>query len=336
VPIAIVVPVYNGAATLGECLAALTAGLAPDDEIVVVDDGSSDASADVAAAAHVPVVRCAETGGPAAARNAGARAVGGDVLLFVDADVVVAADVVARVRSTFASRPEIAAVFGSYDDRPRASGVVSAYRNLLHHYVHQHGASEAFSFWAGCGAVRRAAFEQVGGFDERPWRRAIEDIELGYRLRAAGHRILLDHELFATHLKRWTLPAMLWTDLMARAVPWTRLILETPSQAHDLNLTLAQRWSVALVGGGLAALVFAIRWPTLLLPALAALAAVVVLNRDFYRFLARRRGAAFALASIPLHLLYFVCSGLGFAYARAGHVLGVRAGTLAPPRCGGD
>ncbi len=84
----------------------------------------------------------------------------------------------------------------------------------------------------------------------------------------------------------------------------------------------------------LAAHVLAIRWTTFLVPALAALAAVLVLNRDFYRFLACRRGAAFALASIPLHLLYFVCSGIGFVYARAGHALGVRAGTLEPPRWG--
>ena len=324
-PIAIVVPVYNGAATLGECLAALTTALAPGDEILVVDDGSTDASAAVAAAAGVPVVRLPGNAGPAAARNAGARSARGDVLLFVDADVVVAADVVTRVRRTLAARPEIAALFGSYDDRPRAQGVVSPYRNLLHHYVHQHGAAEAFSFWAGCGAVRRAAFEEVGGFDERSWGRAIEDIELGYRLRAAGHRILLDHELLSTHLKRWTLRSMLWTDLTARAVPWTRLILETPGGARDLNLTLAQRCSVALVASGLAALVLAVRWRVLLLPGLAALAAVVVLNRDFYLFLARRRGVAFALASIPLHLLYFVCSGLGFAYARVSHALGQRA-----------
>jgi hypothetical protein len=216
-------------------------------------------------------------------------------------------------------------MFGSYDDHPRAPGFVSQYRNLLHHYVHQHGAAEAFSFWAGCGAVRRAVFEQVGGFDERAWCRAIEDIELGYRLRAAGHRILLDHALLSTHLKHWTLRSMLRTDLAARAVPWTRLILETPSAARDLNLTLAQRWSVALVGSALAALSAAIRWPALLVPGLGALATVVVLNHDLYVYLGRRRGAAFALASIPLHLLYFVCSGFGFAYSWVGHALGRRA-----------
>jgi hypothetical protein len=325
VPISIVVPVYDGAATLGECLAALVASTMPGDEIIVVDDGSTDRSADLARDVGVAVVRLPGNRGPAAARNAGARIARGDVLLFVDADVVLAADAVARVRATLAARPELAAMFGSYDDRPRAETVVSQYRNLLHRYVHQQGSPEAFSFWAGCGAVRRAAFAEVGGFDERAWRWSIEDIELGYRLRAAGHRIFLDKELACTHLKRWTLSSMLRTDLTARAIPWTRLILESPRAAHDLNLTLAQRYSVALVGLALATFVLALRWPALLAVGLTAFAAVVVLNRDFYVFLAGRRGVGFALASIPLHGLYFVCSGLGFAYATIGYHLGQRA-----------
>jgi GT2 family glycosyltransferase len=324
-PIAIVIPVFNGAATLGECLAALTPSLRAGDELVVVDDGSTDASAAIAVAAGARVVRQPANGGQAAARNAGVRATTADVVLFVDADVVAAPDVVERVRAAFATRPDVAALFGSYDDRPRAGGVVSPYRNLLHHYVHQRGAADAFTFWAGCGAVRRTAFTHVGGFDERPWRRAIEDIELGYRLRAAGHRIVLDPTLLSTHLKRWTLRSMLWTDTMARALPWTRLMIETPGTGSDLNLTLAQRASVALVGAALALGALGLAWPRLLWPACAALAAVVWLNADLYRYLAARRGVGFALASIPLHLLYFVCSGVGFALAWAGYAAGRRA-----------
>ena len=57
--------------------------------------------------------------------------------------------------------PGIAAVFGSYDDEPGAPNLVSQYRNLLHHFVHQTGRTEASTFWTGCGAVRRDAL--------RPW-----------------------------------------------------------------------------------------------------------------------------------------------------------------------
>ncbi len=155
--LAIVIPVFDGAATLGGCLAALRPGLVDGDEIVVVDDGSRDGSAAIAAAAGVRVLRRPVNGGQAAARNAGVCATNGDVLLFVDADVVVAPDVVTRVRHTLATRPEIAALFGSYDDRPRAGGVVSPYRNLLHHYVHQRGARSRTSSSATASARRAIA-----------------------------------------------------------------------------------------------------------------------------------------------------------------------------------
>jgi GT2 family glycosyltransferase len=317
----IIVPVYNGATTLPDCLNALRASVPVGDELIVVDDASTDGSAAVAEALGVRVLRLAENGGAATARNAGARAAHGDVLLFVDADVVVAADAVARVRHTLATRPEIAAVFGSYDDHPRAAGLVSQYRNLLHHFVHQRGAPEAFSFWAGCGAVRRAVFEHVGGFDPRPIRRDIEDIELGYRVHAAGYRILLDREIQGTHLKRWTLRSMLWTDLMRRAVPWTRLILASGAAPRDLNLGRAQRWSVALVGSACAAFLLAPWRPALLGLTAVALTVVLVLNRELYAFLGRARGPRFAVACMPLHALYFVCSGLGFLYVWSGVAL---------------
>lgn len=323
--LSIIVPVYDGAATLEACLRALRASMGTGDELIVIDDASTDDSAAIAAAVGADVVRLAVNGGQAAGRNVGARKAQGEVLLFVDADVVVHPGTVERVRATFAARPEIAALFGSYDDAPPAPGTVAVYRNLLHHWVHQNGSAEAFSFWAGCGAVRRDAFAAVGGFDERPWRRAIEDIELGYRLRAAGHRILLDRDLLSTHLKRWTLGSMLRTDVALRALPWTRLMLETPEVGRDLNLTIAQRASVALVGIGLAALLLAPWWPWLASVGITAFAGMAFLNRDFYAFLARRRGLGFALAGVVLHVLYFVCSGLGYAWAVVGHALGQRA-----------
>ena len=134
---------------------------------------------------------------------------------------------------------------------------MSQYRNLLHHYVHQRGQIEASTFWGACGAIRRSVFEEVGGFDEERYPRCIEDIELGYRLRRAGHRIVLDKNLQGTHLKKWTLWSVIRTDVCCRAMPWTRLILETRSAPDDLNLRDGQRVSVGLVGLACLALLLA-------------------------------------------------------------------------------
>src|SRR6187402_451343 len=165
----VIVPVHNARDTLAECLAGLGRSSRRPDEVIVVDDSSTDASAGIArtygatlitGAAHAPR-------GAAWARNRGAERASGDVLVFVDADVVVHGDALARMGAVFAGEPGLHALFGSYDEQPRCPDIPSRFKNLLHHYVHQHGKLAASSFWAGCGAMKRTTFAAVGGFDER-------------------------------------------------------------------------------------------------------------------------------------------------------------------------
>jgi glycosyltransferase involved in cell wall biosynthesis len=314
--LSIVVPVHNNPRDLRECLAAVVAESGPDTEVLVVDDASTDETPSVALTLADRVLRRSCNGGPAAARNHGARHARGDVLFFVDADVVLAPGAVERVRRLFAERSDVAAVFGSYDEVPRAAGLVSRYRNLLHHFVHQTGRVEASTFWAGCGAIRRDVFHAIGGFDEQRYRRpSIEDIELGHRLRRAGHRILLDKRLQGTHLKRWSLLSMIRTDIMQRAIPWSRLTLETEAIPDTLNLAWRQRLSAALVGT--AGLFFALSGVKAELAVLAAgaLAVVLVMNRHLYLFFLRRGGLWFALVATALHWLYFVYSAGSYVFA---------------------
>jgi glycosyltransferase involved in cell wall biosynthesis len=330
--VSVIVPVYNDASRIGECLHAFSAAGASDIEIIVVDDGSTDDSASIAAQAGARVLRLPTNRGPAAARNHGAREARGDILFFVDADVVVASGALDRITRVLERHGDVAAIFGSYDDRPRATGVVSQYRNLLHHFVHQTGDPEATTFWAGCGAVRRTTFLEVGGFDAiRFPRSSIEDIELGYRLRRAGHRILLDKAVQGTHLKRWTFRSLLFTDINRRAVPWSRLIIESGHAPDDLNLRWDQRVSAALVLTAVAAVAVAWPRPELLAVATTALIGVVVLNRNLYGFFWRARGPRFAALCIGLHFLYYLCGGLGYVWAR----LGAWARGGRPGRAGG-
>ena len=313
ISISIIVPLYNNAGDLFECLFALDTSCHPDSEIIVVDDGSTDDITSVAMPMGVRLLHLAKNSGPSAARNHGALHARGDVLFFVDADMVVAPGAVSRVLTVFAENPDLAAVFGSYDLEPRAKNVVSQYRNLLHHFVHQNGNPDASTFWAGCGAIRRSVFEQIGGFDEKRFPRAsIEDIELGYRLRQAGHRVLLDKSLQGTHLKTWTLRSLVWTDVFYRAVPWSRLIIETKNAPNDLNLQASQRLSLALVSlAGIFVLLAVFRIELLGL-SVAALFGVIVLNRKLYIFFFRRRGFLFAVTAVLLHLFYYLYSGLSY------------------------
>ena len=284
-----IVPATNAPPTLGQCLGAIRASDEPPEEVIVVEEG----------------------GGPADARNRGAAGATGDVLVFVDADVVVHSDAFARIRRAFDADPDLAALFGSYDDGPAAPGVVSAFRNLLHHHVHQEGAGPATTFWAGLGAVRRKVFEASGGFDaERYPRPSVEDIDLGTRLAASGERLALDPAVQGTHLKAWTLAGMLESDLWDRGVPWVELLMRHGTRSSALNLGWRHRASaVASLFG-----VFAVlrgRWRG----AVVALGVLVALNRSFYALLARRRGRLEAAAGVGLHALHHVVGALSVPIA---------------------
>ena len=313
--LSIVIPVYNGAAPLARCLEAVRRSEPAPFECIVVDDGSSDDSAAVAARYGATCVRLEQRGGPARARNRGAAVASGDALVFLDADVCLHPDTLDRIAQYLQAHPAAAAVMGSYDDRPTEAGLVSQYKNLQHHYVHQRSRPEAWTFWAGCGAVRRDVFAAVGGFDESYTRPCVEDIELGHRLHRSGYRMGLDATIQATHLKRWTLVDLVRTDVCDRAVPWLLLLLRDRTLPSDLNVRVADRVSVLLVwlmfGASVVAVLGARRlWP--LIPVAAVL--LVTLNLDFYRFLARKRGISFALRSLPLHALYYWYCGLAAAF----------------------
>lgn len=222
--LSVIVPVRDGGVAFERCLSALKASAGNDFELIVVDDGSLDDSGAKALASGARVIRSPHPRGSGAARNLGAESARGEWLLFVDADCEVGPHTLATAASA-ARTGDGDALFGSYDDAPAAAGLVARYKNLFHHYVHQSSAASAHSFWAGCGAVRRAAFLAVGGFDERRFPRpSIEDIEMGYRLADAGYRIRFQPDLTVKHLKAWTLAGLIRSDVLDRGVPWTELM----------------------------------------------------------------------------------------------------------------
>ena len=422
--LSIVIPAYNSAGFLRECLKHVQMSAEAPDEVVVVDDGSTDDSAAVAREFGAKVLSTGGRKGPAAARNMGAREATGDVLFFIDADVCVRRNTIGLIRAAFEEDPALDALIGSYDDSPAQRDFVSQYRNLMHCFVHHNARQEASTFWSGCGAIRRDLFFEHSGFDTSYERPAIEDIELGYRLKSAGRKLMLDDGIQVKHLKRWTFWGLVKTDVLDRGIPWTELILRDSRMPNDLNLQLSQRVSVALVYLILLAAVFCTFWlrapflapffcllffalnrywidssnkrskrvNLLMFGAIAALgilsymtrqlalipflvfalpllfmrhryeiaaekrsrfsrvilgvytfaallccvayaprhpvvlalflllAIVILLNNQFYLFLAERKGRTFAIAAIPFHLLYHFYNGVSFCVGLSRHV----------------
>jgi len=272
--ISIVVAVHNGGNDLERCLSGIDALTYPNLECILVDDASTDGmAAQGVEQRSVQLTTLDRQHGPAFARNVGAKQARGDILFFTDADVVLHPDALSIASSVLGQDASIAAVFGSYDDEPGHPAYLSQYRNLLHHWVHQTSQGDAFSFWSGCGAVRKRVFDELGGFNSKYSCPSIEDIEFGVRARKAGHAIRLEKSMLGKHLKQWRFRAMVETDIFRRAIPWMVLILQQGKVPVDLNLDVGSR--VATVAAGLLALMFG--WLLLtkqvaaLLPALAVL-----------------------------------------------------------------
>lgn len=316
-------------AGLRRCLAALDARPSGS-ELIVAADGAREDCRRLAAAHGARVLIIDGPSGPAVARNAAAALASGDVLVFVDADVVVSASALARIPRIFADRPYTSAVFGAYDEHPADNGFVSQYKNLSHAYIHRSSAVKAQTFWAGFGAVRRNAFRAVGGFDERFERPCVEDIDLGYRLTRAGYEVHLDPTLTACHLKRWTLRSTIASDVWDRGVPWTQLILRYGAMADDLNLRVGHRWSIVLAYAGLASIALAAFDARLALAALAAAAALTLVNWRYYGFFYRMRGGSFTARAWLLHALHHVYNGLSFAAGATLFVAARYAGVRLP------
>jgi len=318
---ATIIPARNAGTTLGPCLDALRAAGMDARSIIVVDDGSEDATAQIARDAGVNVIPTEGPLGAAAARNVGAAATEADLLLFVDADVAVHPDAIDRMRAAFSPK-EIVAVFGSYDDAPPDVSVVSRYRNLLHHHVHQTAMAEAQTFWTGLGAVRRQAFEDVGGFD--PAFDFLEDVELGLRLHDKGGLLRLDSAIQGKHLKRWTFASMMLTDLWGRAIPWLQLMRSGRMSPTLLNGGWSHRVSAASVAAGLFAPVFGMAWTPALLLLPVALAAFVVANFGFLRCLARVGGIGFAIRALPFHAAHYLAGLTGVVIDRVHNPVAMR------------
>ncbi|HYN80290.1 MAG TPA: glycosyltransferase [Gemmatimonadaceae bacterium] len=336
--ISVVIPTHNAGPFLPLVIAALLKSDLPRKrwELIVVDDVSPGGAPKVPGADSVLDMHGTPRG-PAAARNTGAEAARAPLVAFVDADVCVRPDVLRRLVEHFRRDSELAGVFGSYDASPAEPGFISQYRNLLHHYVHQQKSGDVESFWAGCGAVRRAAFLEVGMFDQARYTTPqIEDIELGYRLRDRGYRIILDPQIQGTHLKRWTFRGMVRANFQHRGLPYARLLLERRRllSSQGLSVGSSDKASTVLIAVTVMAIACAVvfrdwRW---LIGTIACIAAFVLVNRRLLGWFARVRGPWFAARAALMHLVYHATNVAALGYSVITHSLKRRSERSAPSR----
>lgn len=311
--VSVIIPAYNAGAFIERCISAVLASAYPSYEVIVVDDASTDDTAEKARRLGAEVIQFTERSGPSAARNYAVSKAAGEIIFFVDSDVEIKSWSISRVVDDLQNAPDIAALFGSYDDEPAEENFISQYKNLFHHYIHQQSSSDARTFWAGCGAIRKDIFKKMGGFDHARFSKpSIEDIEMGLRIKEAGYRILLDKELQVKHLKEWRIGSFLRAEILYRAVPWSNLIIQTNEKINDLNLKTSHRVSAGLTGLSVLLLPFSLARPQLLYGIFIIQALVILFNIRMYRFFFERKGLLFSVRVFLMQALYYLYSGATF------------------------
>ncbi|MBI4787230.1 MAG: sugar transferase [Chloroflexi bacterium] len=195
----VIVPVRNGAGTLGDCLAALEAQSVPraQYEIIVVDDGSCDASASVAARFGVRVLT-QPARGAAAARNWGAAHATSDILLFTDADAEPAHDWIAAMLAAFEDC-RVAGAKGVYLTRQRAWVARFVQVEYEEKYARLRRADAIDFVDTYSAGYRRQVFLANGGFDESFPAASVEDQEFSFRLANRGHRLVFAPQAVVYH-----------------------------------------------------------------------------------------------------------------------------------------
>ena len=314
--LSVIVPVYNGAPTLERCLAALVAALPAGGEIVVVDDASTDSSSTIAARHPVRLVQREVNGGASAARNHGITAADGELLAFVDADVVVRPDALRHLVSAM-SDPARMGANGLFALDLSTPGRVTAFTNTSIHYQHlRHGAAVASAFTGLC-VLRREALGRMGGFDARTSRFA-DDV--GTRWHLPSGSIALVAEAQGDHLKAVTLGGLL---RHRRTVGWhfVTSVLDNwgAARARPETAVLALRYPLNTLAAALtlAALPVAPFAPlVLVLPVGLLLSA----NADFVRFTFTHRGPVDALVALPISALEGYAYGIGMTLSLADHL----------------
>jgi GT2 family glycosyltransferase len=311
--ISVVMPVYNAESTLAECLTRLCNSSYADFEIVLVDDGSTDQSRAIAANFPVRIVPTEGRIGPGAARNLGARAAEGDLLFFIDSDVMVRPDTIARLAARF-DADDVEGVVGVQATDMRYRDLVSQYKNLWMRWTYARLEGDVPLFYTTAAAIRREAFLRAGGFDRGYATPNVEDTAFGQKLARLGMRVRVEPEVEVEHVKRYSLWGLLRTDFM-RAVSLTRLKLRERREIAQNNTSVPGSYmaSVPLATLGTLALLLGtvLGLPALLVAGCALLAGMIVLNRAFLATIQACEGWGRAFGAILLLWLELLVVGVG-------------------------
>jgi len=316
VHISVIIPVRDGIDTLRQCLGALKRSNFSGFEVVVVDDCSEEDCSELVRSYGFKPIRLSQPSGSWFARNKGAELATGDILVFVDCDMVIQPDALHRIHNQF-SENHYAAISGICGFKTNTKKLATWYKNLWMYYSYTNSPENFDWFISGIGAVKREVFFGLKGFDATfQTKTGGGDLEFGRRLKEIGQSILLDKGLQGEHLKPYTLWGLLLNDYN-RSKGWFQLVVEkkmVPQVIKKLriaNIYPAFIISVFISLFFLFSLILSPFFKIFFVLTILSALAYLIINYPLFRFFRKKRGMDFLLKALPLSLLDHIVSGFG-------------------------
>jgi glycosyltransferase involved in cell wall biosynthesis len=316
--ISIIIPLYNSEKTIEKCLTAVFNSTFQNLEVLVVDDDSKDNSVTIAESFPCRVLKLSYNQGPSVARNWGARNAKGDVLLFIDSDIVIQRDTLSLFVDSLKS---YSAVFGIYTKKPGTDGLLSLYQNFYAHKSIRETKELTSMLYSYCVGIKRDVFNEAGGFDERWLRATFEDVELGLRVTENGHQIYLNKKIEVVHHPKFTIKRFIKNyfykslDLSKFMLSKKRLTLNNEGWTSRKNMI---SFLAGLSVSPFSILSFFSAWA--ILPFVISMVIFLTLNSDFYKFILKEKPLGLPNA-IVLNLMVQIISALGIITGIANHLL---------------
>ena len=326
--ISVVIPNRNGAAVIGRCLAAALASNYGQFEVVVVDDASDDASVEVIRTFPCRLVRLKEHQGVSKARNAGAKASCGELLLFIDNDCLLGRETLSIANASYGQRKDLI-LGGTYTASPHDRDFFSFFQSVfIHHFETKKAVPDYVA--AHVMVIDAELFRSSGGFVEDSFigvAASVEDVEFCHRLRRAGCRLAMNRDMQVQHMFRFSLRRSL-DNAIRKARYWTRysmanrdLFADSGAASLELKANVLSCLGQAFLLASCVAL--GVWWPVG--PMATLLAIVLALNRKLVGAWFRTRGLAFAvLATLYYVTAYAAAVGVGAACGAVQHLWGAR------------
>jgi len=330
--ISIVIPNYNGEETISLTLDSLEKQDFNDFEVIIVDDGSRDDSVSLIRSLidgkeNYTLIDQPENRGAAAARNAGGKRAKGNILMFIDSDIIINEDTVKKVSNFFKAHEDADAVVGLPDSRKSFSNWASQHFNLRIHYNYIHLPERIGHLYTSICALKKKVFESVDGFNENM--KSEEDPELGFRLSDAGFVIYTDKTLSVHHYKHISFWGLMKNDfkrsasrarLMLRRSMTESLIknskgfISTPMSQVYATMVILMFWFSIIVG---------LFFPPAFIISPVCLLLFMKFFYNYLYFLVDLKGSLFAFITFLLLIIDMSVVGVGIAYGLLQYSLGI-------------